>query len=135
MSAYQYAAALREVSASQVPFRLPRLLCGPFTGRRAAIQARYDDRTEEELKTIFRYMNGGLPRSEDEHWRHVVASGGAWLKDQMALPVPRDPVAAHAHLDDAAYVETIFGKTDVFEAALARHRSGKRPRKAWWPFG
>jgi hypothetical protein len=135
ISAHQYVRALREAAPGQPPFRLPRALCGPFDGRRARIPARYDDQTERDLQELFHYLNGGLPRSEEEYWRDQVASGNAWVHDQMTLPqVPADPVAAFGHLDDAAYVEAIFGKSAAFDEALARHRSGRRPRRGWWPF-
>lgn len=136
MQAQHYVRALLGAPAGSAPFALPRVLCGPFAGRPAKLPARYDDQTEADLREIFHYLNGGLPRSEKEHWERFVAGGNAWLRDQMAMPVvPPDPLAAHAGLDDAAYVEAIFGKASDYDAALARHRSGKRPRKGWWPFG
>lgn len=133
MRAHRYIQALRRASPGQAPFKLPRVLCGPFNGRPATISSRYDDRTEQDLAEMFHYLDGGLPRTEDEHCQR---RGREWLADQMRLPdVPQDPIATYRHHDDASYLEALFGKSRDFEAALDRHRKGIKPRKGWWPFG
>lgn len=126
--AQEYVGALRRRGAA--PFRLPRVLCGPFTGRRAALPAAYDTQTEQDLEEIFDLMDGALPRSEDEHWRRQTEGGNLWIRDRLKLPnAPSDPVAAFSTLDDAAYVEAIFGQH-------ADYRAARTPqKKKWWPFG
>ena len=133
--AHQYVKTLREVPAGQAPFALPRVIRGRFDGRRARIPARYDDETERDLAEIFRYRDGGLPRSEAEHSQQQTQGGNDWLKGRLSLPrVPPDPITTYRHLDDAAYVEAIFGKSSDYDAALAKQRGGAKPRKTWWPF-
>ncbi|PPD25569.1 MAG: hypothetical protein CTY20_15660 [Hyphomicrobium sp.] len=136
MAAHQYIKALRATTAAHAPFKLPRVLCGPFNGRRAVLPARYDDQTEQDLQQIFDHMNGGLPRSEDDHTRSMQSGGDLWLKDYASLPkVPKDPISAYRQMDDAAYLEAIFGAESRYRAALARLQSGAAPRHSWWPFG
>lgn len=128
ISAQDYVGALRRQGAA--PFRLPRVLCGPFSGRRAALPAAYDAQTEQDLEEIFRYLNGGLPRSEDEHWRRQAEGGNLWIRDRLKLPSVRaDPLDAFAGLDDPSYVEAIFGPHANYVAARAPRK------KRWWPFG
>ena len=126
IQAHQYRNALLEVPAANVPFRLPRVLCGPFNGRRAAIPARFDSQTERDLTEMFDYLDGGLPRSEADYWRQQESGGNLWIKDRLTLPkVPADPLAAYRDLDDAAYIEAIFGKGSAYDAA-------RTPRKKKW---
>ncbi len=133
INAHEYLKALREKPAAGPPFELPRLLCGPFDGRRASIARRYDDRTERDLAVIFQNIDGSLPRSEAEHWESEERGGNLWIKDRLALPtVAMNPMTTYAHLAAAAYVEAIFGKAAAYAAARAPQ---KAPRKKWWPFG
>ena len=135
MSAHQYLKMLRKVSAGQMPFELPRVLCGPFGGRHATIPARYDNETERDLAELFRHLDGGLPRTEAEHSQNQTKGGNDWLKGHMRLPsVPPDPISTYRHLDDAAYIEAIFGRNSDYDAALAKYHSGVKPRRSWWPF-
>lgn len=132
MSAQQLAIALR--SGARPPFALPRALCGPFRGRPAAAPV-YDEATERGLEELFRYLDGGLPRSEAEHHDQQVRGGNLWLRDQLTLPVvPVDPLTAWRDLDDAAYLAAIFGPVADYETALGRQRRGLEPRRWWWPF-
>ncbi|HUP89485.1 MAG TPA: DUF4274 domain-containing protein [Longimicrobiales bacterium] len=133
MAAHQYVKALRQTSGC-APFRLPRILCNCFDGRRACIPARYDDQTEQDLEELFHYLNGSLPRSEAEHWKQLVNAGNLSFKDDLTLPrVPEDPIDAYRDLDDAKYVEAIFGK-EIEITALRQPRSSAGPWKRWWPF-
>jgi hypothetical protein len=132
ISAHTYLKALRGNDSATVPFKLPRILCGPFNGRQASIAERYDERTERDLAEIFTHLDGGLPRSEAQHWQDQEAGGNLWIKDRLALPsVAADPVHAYRDLDDAAYVEAIFGRAEDY--AAARAPAGKA-RSKWWPF-
>jgi hypothetical protein len=136
VQAHRYVQALRRNTSEKPPFALPRVLCGPFNGRPAVLPARYDDQTEADLAEIFRYLNGGLPRSEKEHWLSQTKGGNVWLKDRMRLPdVSAAQLASFHHLDDAAYVEAIYGRSSDFDAALAKERGGAKVRRSWWPFG
>ena len=126
INAHEYLKALREVGEGRAPFRLPRTLCGPFTGRRASIPERYDPQTEQDLEEIFRNMDGGLPRSEDAYWSSEERGGNLWIKDILTLPsVSGYPVTLYRDLDDAAFIEAIFGNQAQYAAARA-------PKKPWW---
>jgi len=125
VGAHEYLKALRNMPAVAPPFRLPRSLCGPFDGRRAAIPAHYDAQTEQDLAEIFHYLNGGLPRSEDEHQRR----NDRWIRTLELPRVPRDPFTAFRDLDDAAFIEAIFGKSEAY--AAARADAAKSPKKKW----
>lgn len=127
---HDYLAALLEQPGGPPPFRLPRILCGPFDGRRAALPARYDDETERGLAELFQLMDGWLPRSEEQHWASEKKGGNLWIMDRLPLPaVPADPVTVFASLDDAAYLEAIFGTREDYRIARTP------PKKGWWPFG
>lgn len=139
--AHEYLATVRETPPANVAFRLPRALCGPFDGRKANLPARYDAATEADLDEIFQTIDGGLPRSEADHWQQQVEGGNVAIKDQLSLPqVPFDPLTAYARLDDAAYVEAIFATASDYETARAALYRGRRARMAaparfrWWPF-
>ncbi len=115
--AHAYLAALEAPGAAS-PFALPRALCGPFCGRKARLPERYDDGTERDLAEIFAAIDGDLPRSEKQHWSEQEKGGNLWLKDVFALPrPPANPATALRALDDARYVEAIFGRRASYVAA------------------
>lgn len=109
IAAHAYVEALQAQTA-RPPFHLPRDLCGPFDGRHASIPSRYDEDTEAALHDIFAGIDGGLPRSEAEHWQNLEDGGDLAIRDRLVLPsVPADPLNAYSHLCDAAYTSAIFG--------------------------
>ncbi len=130
IAAHEYLKAIRRTRGTEPPFRLPRQLCGPFDGRRATISPRYDDQTEADLAEIFALIDGHLPRSEKEHWKAQLDGGNLWIVDRLKLPaVPRLPQQAFQDLDDAGYVEAIFGEARAYESARPSYK------KKWWPSG
>jgi hypothetical protein len=123
--AQSYVRAL--ATAGAAPFRLPRELCGPFDGRRARLPSRYDEETERDLFEIFTAIDGALPRSEEDHWKRQEQGGNLWIKELFALPaVPAEPLESLRHLDDARYVEAIFGRRRAY--LRAREKYVGRPR-------
>lgn len=137
--AMAFVMALREGVPGTAPFRLPRVLLGPFeAGRPATLPARYDAQTEAELAEVFRCLDGGLPRAEAQYRAGPLGKDGLWLKPYLTLPrLPPDPEDAFRALDDAAYVEAIFGTVDAYARARGAAQSGQRPagKVVWWPFG
>ena len=111
-----------EAAGGAAPFRLPRELCGPFDGRPARLPSAYDAQTERDLAEIFAAIDGGLPRSEGEHWQQQEKGGNLWIKEVFALPaVPAAPLTSLRHLDDAGYVQAIFGRHADYVAACRRN--------------
>ena len=111
-----------EASGGAAPFRLPRELCGPFDGRPARLPSSYDAQTERDLAEIFAAIDGGLPHSEGEHWQQQEKGGNLWIKEVLALPgVRAAPLASLRHLDDAGYVQAIFGRHADYLAACRKN--------------
>ena len=133
IAAHEYRRALVDAGGAS-PFRLPRALCGPFEGRRAMLPTRYTPEIEHELEEIFAMLNGGLPRSEDAYWDGQRHCGNLWIVDYLTLPKV-SPGSEHRlrALDDAAYIEAIFGPGRAYDAARRAAETGKRPSR-WWPF-
>lgn len=128
-----YVTALRATAPRPAPFRLPRVLCGPFDGRPAQLPNKYDAQTERDLKEIFDAIDGWLPRSEAEYQQSEERGGNLWIKPHLRLPSPpADPLKAYAALNDAAYVEAIFGTSA--EYSTARKAATAPLKRGWWPF-
>ena len=146
--AHSYRMALLDLPASPRPFRLPRLLCGPFEGRPALIPEPYDPLTEQDLREIFDNIDGYLPRSEEQYRADRERGWSIWLEDLMSLPhISGDPIKDFAHLDDAEFIEAIYGSSTQYQAATEKAREINRRRsddlkrkrekstRTWWPFG
>lgn len=112
--AQDYLSAL-EKCGGKASFRLPRELCGPFEGRMARIPASYDAETEAGLAELFRMLDGYLPRSEAEYRDAQERGGNFWIRTVFALPKPpKNPLVTLSQLDDAQYVEAIFGSATAY---------------------
>uniref|UniRef100_Q07NN3 Uncharacterized protein n=1 Tax=Rhodopseudomonas palustris (strain BisA53) TaxID=316055 RepID=Q07NN3_RHOP5 len=120
---HEYIDALK-AKGTDLPFALPRLLCGPFNGRRARIPDAYDAETERDLAEVFQALGGWLPRSEQANWQEQKRGGNLAIADAMELPsVPRDPLQSFKALGDIDYLEAIFGRHDDFARAVERIRT------------
>lgn len=118
ISAHEYLNALRQTGEKNAPFKLPRALCGPFNGRYASLPERYDTQTEQDLEEIFEHIDGALPRSENEYWSAEERGGNLWIKKLLTLPsISGNPIVTYRDLDDAAFIEMIFGKQVEYAAA------------------
>ncbi|MEZ5853650.1 MAG: DUF4274 domain-containing protein [Hyphomicrobiaceae bacterium] len=146
--AHAYRKALLDRPDAPRPFLLPRLLCGPFAGRPAAVPQQYDADTERDLKEIFDNIDGSLPRSEQEYRKDRELGWQVWLEDLMPFPaIDHDPIESFAHLDDPGFIEAIYGSQESYQLALEKARAINRQRSEeqsrqlrkrrskWWPFG
>jgi Domain of unknown function (DUF4274) len=121
IAAHDYINALKSADPAAVPFRLPRVLCGPFNGRMALLPKKYDAETERDLLEIFDHIDGWLPRSEQDYWDHQEKGGNLWIKNLMQLPdVPENALSGLRHLDDVGYLEAVFGLSSDYKAARAK---------------
>lgn len=126
---HAYLAALAKPLAN-APFPLPRELCGPFAGRPARLPETYDQVTEDGLSELFRHLDGGLPRSEQQYRAEEARNGNLWIKSIFRLPrPPADPNALH-QLDDRQFLESIFGKHSAYIKARSAHRGGAAAKQA-----
>ncbi len=92
--------------SSAAAFRLPRILCGPFNGRKANVPLDYGQEIEDELAEFDEFFDGKFARDESEHWDRQVA-GGNVLLDRLE-DIPSDSPSAFADLDDAGYIDRVF---------------------------
>ena len=100
------------------PFRIPRELCASFEGRNPDLPP-FDETTERDLEEMFQYLDGKLPRADEESWEWNRRGGNWWYEQALQLPsTPEVP----AHMSDVEAIDAVFGEHRSTLARIERAR-------------
>ena len=105
------------------PFRIPRELCASFEGRNPDLPP-FDGTTERDLEEMFQYLDGILPRTDQDSWEWNRRGGNWWY--EQALQLPSTP-AVTAHMTDVEAIDAVFGE---HRSTLARIERARTQRNA-----
>lgn len=105
------------------PFRIPRELCASFEGRNPDVPP-FDATTERDLEEMFQYLDGRLPRTDQESCESNRRGGNWWY--EPALQLPSAPQVT-ARMSDVEAIDAVFGE---HRSTLARIASRTNTRSA-----
>ena len=88
------------------PFRIPRELCASFEGRNPDLPP-FDETSERDLEEMFQYLDGTLPRTDEESWERNKRGGNWWY--EPALELPSTPQVT-ARMSDVEAIDGVFGE-------------------------
>ena len=100
------------------PFRIPRELCASFDGRNPDLPP-FDATTERDLQEMFQYLDGTLPRTDQDSWEWNRRGGNWWY--EQALQLPSTPEVT-AHMSDVEAIDAVFGEHRSTLARIERAR-------------
>lgn len=108
------------------PFRIPRELCASFEGRTPDLPP-FDATTERDLQEMFQYLDGTLPRTDQESWEWNRA--GTWWYEP-ALQLPSAPQVT-ARLSDVEAIDAVFGEHRSTLARIASRTNTQSAGARW----
>jgi hypothetical protein len=105
-------------------FRIPRELCASFEGRNPDLPP-FDATTERDLEEMFEYLDGTLPRTDQDSWEWNKRGGNWWYEQALQLP-PTPEVTAR--MSDVEAIDAVFGEHRSTLARIERARMNLNAR-------
>jgi hypothetical protein len=110
------------------PFRIPRELCASFDGRNPDLP-KYDEATERDLAEMFQYLDGTLPRTDEQSYEGQRRGGNWWF--ESALRLPQNPQVTE-EMSDVEAIDAVFGEhRSSLRRIEARRVRGNRQPGRW----
>jgi hypothetical protein len=108
------------------PFRIPRELCASFEGLNTDLPP-FDETTERDLEEMFRYLDGTLPRNDQESWERNRRGGNWWYEQALQLP-PTPEVTIQ--MSDVEAIDAVFGEHRSTLARIEHVRTNLNANRA-----
>ena len=97
------------------PFRIPRELCASFEGRNPDLPP-FDATTERDLEEMFQYLDGRLPRTDQESWERIKVNW--WYEPALQLPAAPEVTS---RMSDVEAIDAVFGEHRSTLARIQAH--------------